>query len=267
VPGRNPGASPCVAIRHTNTLIPDPYHPADWDRFSYTANNPVNYIDPSGHITQKEAKRAQRILLKLTKFGVKISVDWGKSAGGWKEGAWTLDELQTVLGGVKDLARAMGGPDTFLQNLGGVNIRKGSGNFGEAHNVTLSYVSPWTVVHELAHAWDGAHGWKLSRDMRAALGAGFRHPILHYFYPDDPNYWYDPGNGPPPCGVDARFNALEDFAESVTAYVYPDAAKEAANSRNDGYWSYINSDKGWNYANFLDTPRGQYILALMVSPP
>jgi RHS repeat-associated protein len=30
-------------------IIPDPYNPADWDRFSYVRNNPVNFTDPTGH--------------------------------------------------------------------------------------------------------------------------------------------------------------------------------------------------------------------------
>ena len=77
-------------------------------------------------------------------------------------------------------------------------------------------------------------------------------------------FWYNPGNGPPPCGIDANFNAKEDFAEAVAAYVYPEIAKIEASRRNNGYWSYSNLDRGWNYSSYLDTPRGQYIHALMV---
>ncbi len=32
-----------------DTLIPDPYNSLDWDRYSYTRNNPVIYADPTGH--------------------------------------------------------------------------------------------------------------------------------------------------------------------------------------------------------------------------
>jgi hypothetical protein len=39
---------------------------------------------------------------------------------------------------------------------------------------------------------------------------------------------YDPGTWPPPAGIDMGFNAKEDFAESVTAFVYPGKAKQAA---------------------------------------
>jgi RHS repeat-associated protein len=32
-----------------DTIIPDPYNPQDWDRYSYVSNNSVNRTDPSGH--------------------------------------------------------------------------------------------------------------------------------------------------------------------------------------------------------------------------
>src|SRR5262249_16482481 len=30
-------------------ILPDPYNPQDWDRYSYGRNNPLRYTDPSGH--------------------------------------------------------------------------------------------------------------------------------------------------------------------------------------------------------------------------
>jgi RHS repeat-associated protein len=35
-----------------DTIVPNPYHPASFDRYAYTENNPVNRIDPSGHMYQ-----------------------------------------------------------------------------------------------------------------------------------------------------------------------------------------------------------------------
>jgi RHS repeat-associated protein len=34
-----------------DSIVPDPYHPQDWDRYSYARNNPLKYTDPSGHFT------------------------------------------------------------------------------------------------------------------------------------------------------------------------------------------------------------------------
>jgi hypothetical protein len=32
-----------------DSIIPDPYNPQDWDRYSYSRNNPLKYTDPTGH--------------------------------------------------------------------------------------------------------------------------------------------------------------------------------------------------------------------------
>ena len=82
------------------------------------------------------------------------------------------------------------------------------------------------------------------------------------FDPVDPGQHPLPGNSPPPCGIDGLFNAKEDFAESVTAFVYPSKAQEKAKFR--GY-PYYDPERGHYYPSFLNTPRGLYIKALMVS--
>jgi hypothetical protein len=33
-----------------DSIVPDPYNPQDWNRYSYARNNPLRYTDPSGHI-------------------------------------------------------------------------------------------------------------------------------------------------------------------------------------------------------------------------
>ncbi len=35
-------------MAQADSMIPDPYNPLDWDRFSYVRNNPLRYTDPSG---------------------------------------------------------------------------------------------------------------------------------------------------------------------------------------------------------------------------
>jgi RHS repeat-associated protein len=250
-----------------DTIIPQPGKPLDWDRYAYVNNNPIRNIDPSGHITQEEDQDAGNILQQLEAFDVAIKIDWGTKQNKWNNGLWTLNELRMVLDAVTDLAISMGGSDNFKSYLGGVLITQKvmkHGGLGTAHKVTLnaSNFSKWTVVHELAHAWDGVNSWNLSDNMQHDLGAGFRHPIRHFLNDNDPRYWYDPGNGPPPCGIDGNFNAKEDFAESVTAYTY---LAEALAKASSGNYPYNDSGRGYSYSGFQNTPRGQYIQALMVT--
>jgi len=248
-------------------IVPQPGNPASFDRYSYVNNNPIRNIDPSGHITQEESHDAESILQQLEAFDIEILIDWGMKQNKWINGLWTLNELLMVLNGVTDLAISMGGADNFKSNLGGVVIDQRvmtHGGLGSAHKVTLnaSNFSKWTVVHELAHAWDGVNDWNLSDNMQHDLGAGFRHPIWHFLKGNDPRYCYDPGNGPPPCGTDKNFNAKEDFAESVTANVYP---AEALAKASAGNYPYNDPGRGYSFSGFQNTPRGQYIQALMVT--
>jgi hypothetical protein len=140
----------------------------------------------------------------------------------------------------------MGGSDKFTRNLGGVTVRKADigSHGGEAllHRVSLSTkgtFSSWTVVHELAHAWDANHGWKLARLLEKYTG-GYTSPVLSLAkrlarlsdsgflnQEDKPGrhgrrpgcnaagYFY----GDKPSGSNWKFNRIEDFAESVAMYL------------------------------------------------
>jgi hypothetical protein len=33
-----------------DSIVPDLYNPQSWDRYSYVRNNPVNRVDPTGHM-------------------------------------------------------------------------------------------------------------------------------------------------------------------------------------------------------------------------
>jgi len=137
---------------------------------------------------------------------------------------------------------------------------KGGNNYshGNRLNLNTSNLTEWTITHELAHALDAAHGWKLSQQMRSHTGSGFRFKALHVARPAWKLFWYRVGGPPPPCGIDKNFNSLEDFAETVTAFIYPDEAKRRAEIRGYPY-------EKWGFTHFHDTPRGEYFKNL-VSP-
>jgi hypothetical protein len=176
--------------------------------------------------------------------------------------------IKTILSGVQSLASAIGGKEAFQTRWMGVNIQLSEipkGGYGKAHSVTLNQggFDVWTVVHELAHALDGAHGWTYSQQMRHCMHAGYKNCwiwLMHILRPGEKQYWFDPGVGPPPCGEDGNFNEKEDFAEAITAHVFPDEAKQRAASRG---WPYNDPARGYSFENFHDTPRGKFIQELI----
>ncbi len=118
------------------------------------------------------------------------------------------------------------------------------------------HLTAWTVVHEFAHAWDFANHQRLSGRMRRFTHSWGPLPLLHGLFPQQPLFWYHPGALPPPCGKDRNFNRLEDFAEAVAAYIFPEEAKKRAAARGMGYDLY-------GYESFYATPRGRFIHDLM----
>jgi hypothetical protein len=198
-----------------------------------------------------EVQLAQERLAQLKgKYLVDILADWGyekpDDQGEWKAGAWAKAELDKLHDAIVVMADAFGGDEKFARNLGGVTVKKADigSHGGEAlsHRVSLSTkgtFSSWTVVHEMAHAWDANHGWKLSRLLEKYTG-GYTNPVLSLakrlaglsdsgrFEPEKKpgRYGRKPGcnvagyfYGDKPSGSNWSFNRKEDFAESVAMYM------------------------------------------------
>jgi hypothetical protein len=119
-------------------------------------------------------------------------------------------------------------------------------------------LTEWTVVHELAHAWDASQGWRLSVALREHTYSRAAWGWLRKLFPESPLFWYRVGSPPPPCGAGRNFTAREDFAESVTAFIFPEKAMEKASKRNMPY-------EKFGYSHFHNTPRGEFIQALIQS--
>ena len=189
-----------------------------------------------------QSKLAQ---LKMA-YQVDVAADWSDGDKGWSPGTWSKAELDKLHNAIALVADAMGGDDRFIHHLGGVTIRKADigshGGEALAHRVALSKkgtFTAWTVVHELAHAWDANYGWRLSRLLEKYTG-GFTSPTLSLlkrlvrrsdsslFRPEQKpgrygrkprcnqaGYFY----GDLPSGSNWSFNRKEDFAESVAMYI------------------------------------------------
>lgn len=193
---------------------------------------------------------AQGKLAQLkTGYQVEVLADWGfgnPDPDKWERGSWTKAELDRLHDTVCLMANLMGGNEKFIQNLGGVTVRKADigthGGEALSHRVSLSAkrtFSAWTIAHEFAHAWDANYGWGLSRQLERYTG-GFTSPTLALlkrlarlsdcgpFGPEQKpgrqgrrpgcnkaGYFY----GDRPSGANWRFNRVEDFAEAVAMYI------------------------------------------------
>jgi hypothetical protein len=246
------------------------------------------------------AYASEKLRQLQSEYQVNLAVDWGEDPDGkWQTGNWTREELDRLYRSIGLLAGIMKGANAFVQNLGGVTVKKENigthGGEAQAHLVRLSSkgsFSPWTVVHEFAHAWDANHNWKLSLALQKYTGGSTR-PLLSWlkklvglsdskFFTDEnrpgrrgrkpgcnaAGYFY----GDKPSGSNWRFNRLEDFAESVTMYVgwgrsndLSDLAEarvkryllaDGANDKNFGkeYWTY--------YAKYFYPEGGDYTKTL-----
>jgi RHS repeat-associated protein len=54
-----------MQFNQPDTLIPDPYHPLDWNCYAYVRYNPLKYVDPSG-ISAKWSDQTKFVPLTLT---------------------------------------------------------------------------------------------------------------------------------------------------------------------------------------------------------
>jgi RHS repeat-associated protein len=248
----------------------DYYRPQSLNRWCFVEEDPINYIDPSGYIAQAERQEALSIVQYLKRYQVDLIQDWGYSIPitmpptiplnlncmRWREGSWSLTELQIVLGAIANIDIAMNqkmatlvGPTTIMKSPSACGRGCTSGNKIKLLDRGLlpssapteesiheylrnDRVDPsinfdqWTIVHEIGHVWDNHNLQQLSfRLMLATGGMYLRVPGCDHDKrkPGCNNAYYYYGDTPP-VGSDANFNPREDFAESFAAFVFPDEA-------------------------------------------
>jgi len=57
----------------TDTLVQSPYDPQTLNRYVYTRNNPIAYVDPSGHSWWKKSAGNRRSPFQLAEFVTDIA--------------------------------------------------------------------------------------------------------------------------------------------------------------------------------------------------
>ncbi len=169
----------------------------------------------------------------------------------FKPGSWAGKELRVVLEATENLATLMGGPSRFRTTLRWVLVWRAPFRTPMAAMAMplidvvyfqgASWGDPpelkWQTVHELAHVWDIRSFYRLSRGLKNASGSSYgrfkwQSPIPFEYHPGEA--WLK-GRKPP-------LNALEDWADSVAAYVYADHAESARGGPrliSPARWDYV----------------------------
>jgi RHS repeat-associated protein len=236
-----------------DSIVPEPGNPQGLNRYSYTINNPMRYIDPTGHaydaggVNSYTQEEVLRVLAELYDIAA--------------AGDWQLQDLRNVQQGIEymraRISRTTGDPQnaqaTLRAMLGGSRIVSGT-PFGRscawANSPTIG-IKPTihlkttgdrnqgveeTVVHEFGHILDYKMGRANSGDW--SLGASY---LMASIIRDGQN------GSPTDYG---ESSALEDFAESWDVFVFGDGARRLA----------------WRQRGRILTPnRQQFMEALIVS--
>jgi len=209
----------------------------------------------------------------------------------WNNGRWSLWDLKLLEYSVEQLSDRMKGNQKLRHFIGPVTVVKtphacGRGctyNFFGYRKIALidegksAKEAPfsslimtqavdfdaWSVVHELGHAWDYHFYNRLSAGLEEQTGGHTdpRNELPSDCDPHEPGC-NDAGNfygGIPPKGADSGFNRLEDFAESVAAYVFPPYAQNRV--RNEYYKTVY--EALLYYEDYSATERYRYIESLI----
>jgi len=181
-----------------DTVVPGAGNPQAFNRYSYVLNNPLMYIDPSGHhpcrsdyLCKRQAEKrnaawyAQEVA-DLKKM-IKDEFDWDVQGNNW-----SLTELQAIydtgldIQSYADGVTGGNGNAWMLQYLGNTTFKHASWKDSHAEawpnlfgGATVSLGGAWlsggwkpyeTLSHELGHVWDINTGFAASYDLNVGLG-------------------------------------------------------------------------------------------------
>ena len=121
------------------------------------------------------------------------------------ESGWTEPSLSVLCSSIaklQDLSPQDLGLWSWIKEIKYAFMEMRFGGLTTTRSVKLNPrgLTEWTVVHELAHAWDASQDWQLSDLMRRVTHSHFKFKQLHNYFPHQKLFWYHVGRPPAPCG-------------------------------------------------------------------
>ena len=243
-----------------DTWAGDYNSPLSLNRWMYVEGNPVNYADPTGHISEGyQARKADLIVEKLKSYNVHVVKDWGyqlvpdpkafkyqptKYHCQWQEGNWrNAKELQLTLDAVRKMAQKMGGAGKFMAAFRGQPVKvvrrlEKEKTAGEAPHPPANYIvgdvvlyngsfrahySPERSMGYVVHEF--VHVWDARYGYEISVEyADFINPYTTFC--DRCLRIWDPNNHIKYFPTKySKKNEIEFWAESVTVYIIPSLAE------------------------------------------
>jgi hypothetical protein len=164
-----------------DTIVPNPFNPQTLNRYSYGNNNPLIFVDPSGHAAVYNQPCPDGIC-DITAFKLEAYTSALDYYYGWNlEGEWELDEVMEVWDTAQEIEEYVDkltggkGKEWMKEQLGDTDIKhRGPGEHPFLSDVPENYSNtmPWwtglenntiylsenwtdeVLIHEFGHIWD-----------------------------------------------------------------------------------------------------------------
>jgi hypothetical protein len=252
-----------------DTIVPDPTNPQQFNRFSYTRNNPINNIDPSGRCDTSHSDYNDCFSLKgdLEQiYGVTITGGWFLSelmlikqsferivASFSSEGFTSGDALDLFLivssGTTLNRVREHNSEGRALVLPGQYHIDFYNGTFEDTNEINgvTSYIARGTnqvlgtVVHEIGHIWDKKSARSVSGGLQEVTGGHYQHQFLFWGWG---GYTVNDLSPFPHTGAGGTYNPpnhREDWSYTFQAFIMNYSDLVSLNGPNDVRVPYVSS--------------------------
>ena len=214
-----------------DTILPDPRIPADWNKYTYTRDNPINYTDPSGHCRSDDTN-CWTLLHRIESDNPFIDLQTDISSN---KGQWSVSELLTLDNDLRRLKQATKISMSEVFSPKEIRIARVSqlmyggklacGGY-HGHTILMKLDQPMNITDEYFNNRTGCDGtieneigkwWNYKDNLSDTFAKYVGATSIEIFWI---TIHYDPGPESPPASLGwGPRNVREDFGGSFSEYV------------------------------------------------